>query len=773
MDEKGRIEYFSRNIINSQENYIDYLHFLSRGNIYVLPYETQIEVYSQNKGVSILNTITGWNNAGDGVKNGEKPIIVKTGEKQMKLFDIVQTGRKDKMPEKENLSWTGAEAAKSGIYNDYFLVGADSNSVFNETEQNINKILNEFSDDKKRHWKDFALSSFTYVINSRLGETNKWEKPEDAEFFSEMFIEKPKTRINGLFYTDNPILMPEYAYEIMSELSRTIRNGFGKINEFIVNNHKEADNTKDNYTVNANDINTTHRDEGSIDFSDKETKISFSEQVDASLKGKLPFYTSLKVCDTPQILLDVGCEQMPMLYTQKHLKNAIKSFNEKEHFHGLAVEQIKKLPDMLEKPMMIFDSVSRKDSIIVVSSEYVSLNNPIVISIKPGGKGRYEIEEVSSNFITSVYPKDNFINFFKKELYSDNLLYVNKIKSQELFERWGVQSSELTNNLNFNKIIHQSRNIINSKLQKNVQILLSEKDKTKTEEPVLPTITCEWSESSIFENGKTYTVYEFDRLMKAADDEKLEGRKAAVLKYGSMEKWLEEDEYNEFTQFLGYDKTKFNVNMPDGSTYTERQDIGDGDGGVIDFLRSMPEYSSIIPMLEKARDIQKAEIELENNRHRMEYTENKNDENPRDEGSETEKNISKIISVTGDKSRYKANISAIRTLKQLESENRLPAAEYEREILRNYQGWGGCQNAFDIRKENWSKEYEELKEMLDDKEYQEARASVNTAFYTPPRVIESIYNIVRNMGFTGGRILDESTIRLIQENRFCTLGKAA
>lgn len=709
---KNIMEFFKKNIINTSENYIEYLDFLSRGNIYVLPPEAQIDVYSQEKYVSVLNTITGWSKAGYGVKNGEEPVFIINNEREMYLFDINQTGIRDKKKVTQNLTWTGEMLKEAGIYDfsSFFFEGKDV--AFIETEKNINKIFEEFSSQKKSHWQEFTFFSLKYIIGERLGKSDEEE------------MQAVKSRIKGLFYLDNPILMSEYAYKVIEELSIAVRKEFRKASEHI---------------------------ENMSELPKREEETSFARQVDKSLNGTLSPYTTLKVCDTPQSLLDVGCEQLPMLYTQRHLKNAIKPDSTKEHFHGLSVEQIKKLPNLIENPVMIYDSLSRNDSIIAVTTEFDKNNNPVIVSIKPNGEGRYELETIESNFITSVHGRDNFINQIKNVINHDKMLFCDKKKSQEMFDRWGLQLSELTNTLSFDIIIHQSRNIINNKLQENKQLSPVEEDNS-----ILPTITCEWSESSIFEDGKTYTVYEFDRLMKEADDEKLEGRKAAILKYGSEEKWLEEYEYNEFTQFLGYDKTKFNINMPDGSIYTERQDIGDGDGGVIDFLRQDPEYSNIIPILEKARDIQKAEIESENNAHKTEYLEDKNDKNPRAEGPETEEKTSaqKIVSVTGDKSRYQANISAIKILKQLEDENRLPSTEYEREILKNYQGWGGCQDAFDVRKEKWSREYEELKGMLDDKEYKEARASVNTAFYTSPKVIESIYTVLKNMGFTGGRILD-------------------
>lgn len=267
---------------------------------------------------------------------------------------------------------------------------------------------------------------------------------------------------------------------------------------------------------------------------------TFAEQVDEALSGKLPFYTSLKVCDTPQILIDVGCEQLPMLYTQKHLKNAILPPDERNHRHGLEIEQIKRLPELLSYPVMIIDSPNRKDSIIVVTSEVDKSDNPIIASIKPNGKGRYEVENVSSNFITSVYGRNNFPEFFRRIVQSDNLLFCDKQKSQAMFERWGEQYSELTNNLDSNIIIHQSRNIVKSKKQENSADISSNDVKTSAALSE-PTITCEWSESNYFEDGKTYSVAEFDTLMEQADSEMVAGAKAAIEKYGSAKAWYEAD----------------------------------------------------------------------------------------------------------------------------------------------------------------------------------------------------------------------------------------
>ena len=497
----------------------------------------------------------------------------------------------------------------------------------------------------------------------------------------------------------------------------------------------------------------------------------------------------------------------------------------------------------------------------------------------------------------------------------------------------------------------------------------------------LPTITCEWSESPAFEDGKTYSVLEFDTIMKREDSDWRAKREQELEAYGGdINKLYEARDNGELkSHHQGYAKTRFTVNMPDSvSSFSERQDIGDGYGGVIDFLSRYKQYHSAVEILKSAieyelehqdtyissdevshdeapvSDSLKAAIEYINDFCETEYgstadfdnlahvdlaytTDEENDTMigvyadleqyriltefggnivreeqyssldemnevalknlafddlvylseeekamPHDEAAnsenpdnseipdsfirdieehrtiritEKEKNIplypvedaadlklsnfrlsyfaddnayvliadsakagsdvfvnqfspndtagtiysylrerdmqplhdetevphrdapvsrdtidrnfifQKLPPVgnyrflenfaypTGPKAKYTANVTAIKTLKQIESEHRHATAE-EQDILAHYSGWGGIADAFDSTKENWSREYAELKDLLTEKEYSAARESTLTAFYTEPYIIKSIYTALENMGFTGGEILD-------------------
>ena len=428
-----------------------------------------------------------------------------------------------------------------------------------------------------------------------------------------------------------------------------------------------------------------------------------------------------------------------------------------------------------------------------------------------------------------------------------------------------------------------------------------------------PYIFCEWSESPVFEDGKRYGIREFDTLMKQADEEQVAGAKAALEKYGTWQAWYESDD-PENARFLGYDKVKFTVVMPDGTTYTERQDIGDGDGGVLDFLAQYPKYQDILPLLQqstppqndymllsrlkadcdyflgaggraekhlwagnvreqiaKMRELYDALPEkpewltmedIDRYAQRMEppyevvvyhHFENGFDErldyqtlaeaeqaaqkyvagtmegedgfaydgagiydlqenrwlrvygnfpderaieqakqapaaeeqpaspeqadlqpkkeealplppkHPRRERitfttlhPEVPRDQRHDFHITDDalghgtpSEKYAANVAAIRTLKQIEAEERLATPE-EQEILSRYVGWGGLADCFDEKHSR----YAELKALLTEEEYAAARASSLTAFYTPPVLIDAIYQALAQMGLKSGNLLE-------------------
>lgn len=327
----------------------------------------------------------------------------------------------------------------------------------------------------------------------------------------------------------------------------------------------------------------------------------------------------------------------------------------------------------------------------------------------------------------------------------------------------------------------------------------SESEAVPVNEPeqgnIRPTITCDWSESPVFENGKTYSVSEFDKLMKNADDEWVEQRQLEIEEYGSENAVAEAYRNGELDNIhLGYEKTKFIVNMPNGTIHTFRQDIGGGNGGIIDFLNQYPQYSGVVKILEadikldkgenekaadlpiteskerevgsdeKLQSVDELTVEVENAApSRAEKAEPPTlfDMVENSEQTETSVNDEKAKNyviedreaVTGAKTKFQNNIAAIKILKQTEAENRAATPEEQGQLFL-YSGWGGLANAFESDNDKWKNEYSELKGLLTDEEYTAARSTVLDSFYTDTAIVDSIYEVIRNAGFEDGNILE-------------------
>lgn len=134
----------------------------------------------------------------------------------------------------------------------------------------------------------------------------------------------------------------------------------------------------------------------------------------------------------------------------------------------------------------------------------------------------------------------------------------------------------------------------------------------------------------------------------------------------------------------------------------------------------------------------------------------------REQPSEKEKTLSDYTlssddysDLGGEKSRFRHNIEAIKTLKAIESENR-NATPDEQKVLAKYVGWGGLSAAFNADNKSWADEYNEVSELLTSEEYANARESTMTAFYTSPEIIGAVYDGLKSIGFDGGNILDPS-----------------
>lgn len=425
----------------------------------------------------------------------------------------------------------------------------------------------------------------------------------------------------------------------------------------------------------------------------------------------------------------------------------------------------------------------------------------------------------SLSFDDLVYLSDEELAPFYEE--HDELDDIDPAVIRQQLEDAGIVNGELVDEdkLNSDPFIQQvmadaesdagalnvsSEEIVNQFNSENEIVPINEPEQTEpVQEIIRPTITCDWSESPVFENGKTYSVSEFDKLMKNADDEWVEQRQLEIEEYGSENAVAEAYRNGELDNIhLGYEKTKFIINMPNGTKYTERQDIGDGNGGIIDFLNQYPQYSGVVKILEadikldkgenekaadlpitesKEREVRSDEklqsvdeltVEVENaapsRAEKAEVTVVNKAEPPTlfdmvesSEQTETSVNDEKAKNyviedreaVTGAKTKFQNNIAAIKILKQTEAENRAATPEEQGQLFL-YSGWGGLANAFESDNDKWKNEYSELKGLLTDEEYTAARSTVLDSFYTDTAIVDSIYEVIRNAGFEDGNILE-------------------
>lgn len=194
--------------------------------------------------------------------------------------------------------------------------------------------------------------------------------------------------------------------------------------------------------------------------------VPFSEQVDLTLENKMDRTSSLVVLKhTPELLQKLGCRDLPICYTQKHLQDAMHP-NEPEyqnehtsHYHGLSEEMIKKLPDLIKDPAFIFDSLSKDDSLVLGTDQVDDENHPIVVLIRPNGQASYLGEDYPSNFVTSMYPHDHLDYHLQQAVEEGKLLYINRKKSQKLADKTRFQVLMSLSDTVPVGLIHQSQNL--------------------------------------------------------------------------------------------------------------------------------------------------------------------------------------------------------------------------------------------------------------------------------------------------------------------------
>lgn len=161
--------------------------------------------------------------------------------------------------------------------------------------------------------------------------------------------------------------------------------------------------------------------------------LRFGDEVDAVTCGEYPRSSAVKFCDTPELFVQAGFRPLPMLYTQRQLRDAIRPKSSYDpHRHGLTVEQMKRLPELMEHPVMLCDSPAREDTMLVVLRDVDCDDLPLIMAVRPDGRGYYEAGEIETNFILAVYGRTNFPRYFDNLITPDRVVYYDEERGREL-----------------------------------------------------------------------------------------------------------------------------------------------------------------------------------------------------------------------------------------------------------------------------------------------------------------------------------------------------
>lgn len=186
--------------------------------------------------------------------------------------------------------------------------------------------------------------------------------------------------------------------------------------------------------------------------------LRFGHEVDLAACGAYSPHDALKVCDTPEIFLKTGFEQRPMLYTQKHLFQALTPKSDyNPHRHGFSVEQVKRFPELLASPVVLANSPTRDDVLLAILLATDAYDTPLIAGIKPDGTGGYGEREVETNMVLSVYSRQNFIRYFALLRDMDAFVFVSGRKIEALEDLSGLPLAENCSGLDIDRILQRPK----------------------------------------------------------------------------------------------------------------------------------------------------------------------------------------------------------------------------------------------------------------------------------------------------------------------------
>ena len=622
---------------NNKQEYIDYLKFSAK--MYKQPYSDAVLVYQQNRNATKIAEYKKWGRLGRYVRRGSHGVAVFGKNHTCRyLYDVTQTGGKE-LPEMWTLTDRNTPELLNTLNNRYNIsAGSIKECIEAMTANSLNSapiaesVQNAISqmglDTKQAEIYRHSLDSVVqFVVSQRCNLSGKIDLYADVDVSALDLIKNARDMI--LFSRAVQHAAKDTLFEIEKEVIAIDRK------------NEALDNAKTAKQESTSDrVDDILQDLIKLKFSQEQILALKQAVVAAAQNGEhnirhwvsvryspdeLQHISSLVADYYAQSVIEQTLDSKGILndyYTYVNELNGRLKLSDMFSHHDYSDEQKAMLQQGFSEGISItvLNEVDERLTVDEIKTFFEMFHQAVDGQIDPHDVQIYldkAVIEHSKQNVQAVEVQDNSVDTNSVGVVKqyDNDFYINhsEQKSQELSSYQRLHLPEAMNNLDSKEPIRHAaftdKQLALSVLNDSNDSVSQNDNEVKTSAALSePTITCEWSESNYFEDGKTYSVAEFDTLMEQADSEMVAGAKAAIEKYGSAKAWYEADADDEFSQFMGYDKVKFTINMPDGQTITERQDAGDGYGGVIDFLKRYSIYSSIIPELEAAKAAHMADL---------------------------------------------------------------------------------------------------------------------------------------------------------------------
>lgn len=196
--------------------------------------------------------------------------------------------------------------------------------------------------------------------------------------------------------------------------------------------------------------------------------------------GEYPATEVIKVCSTPYVMQACGIEAHDIVIKNNTIRKItsddIKKF---PHAHNMSIGELYQIPNAIRNPVMILKG-NRPNSIIFVSDIYDSNNNRIIIPCTLN----FDLKHYTAQRIMSIYGKENFKKYIKKEIEKKSLIAYNKKIANELTQSIGLYLPKEESLIDYDSSICYSPQKVNTEKEKRLiknlkQMIL--KDKTSPE----------------------------------------------------------------------------------------------------------------------------------------------------------------------------------------------------------------------------------------------------------------------------------------------------